>query len=212
MVDRPDAREEAGPRERRRRQERVEILDAAAELFGRQGYSGTSIQEIAARCEFSVGKIYKLFPSKEDLFKGILDHHVEEMDRQIEEIRREGLGALEELHRRMRRLLAYLGRHEGFLRVYFLENPLRFGGYLREKKREDRREAAALLERAVAEGDLPADVDTELVATALRGCLESLVERRVEAGRGDRLEEVADQVAALLLDPLVRRGGERGGR
>jgi AcrR family transcriptional regulator len=55
--------------ERRRRQDETEILDAALALFAAQGFHGTSMQQIADGAEFSVGKIYTLFPSKEALLR-----------------------------------------------------------------------------------------------------------------------------------------------
>jgi AcrR family transcriptional regulator len=48
-----------------------QILQAAAELFVRHGYSGTSIRDIAQQVGLLAGSIYHHFPSKEDLFVGI---------------------------------------------------------------------------------------------------------------------------------------------
>lgn len=65
-----------GPREARRRQRievgREQILDTAEELFGALGYRGTSLQQVAARCEFSVGALYLFFTNKEELFREVL--------------------------------------------------------------------------------------------------------------------------------------------
>jgi AcrR family transcriptional regulator len=64
------AAETAGlsPREVRRLQRikvgREQILDAAEELFGRQGYRGTSLQQVAKRCEFSIGALYLFIDNK----------------------------------------------------------------------------------------------------------------------------------------------------
>ena len=44
------------------------ILDTAEELFGNQGYRATSLQQVAERCEFSVGALYQFFAGKEELF------------------------------------------------------------------------------------------------------------------------------------------------
>lgn len=54
----PDARQE-------------QILRAAAALFVKQGYGGTSIRDIAQQVGLLAGSVYHHFPSKEDLFVAI---------------------------------------------------------------------------------------------------------------------------------------------
>jgi AcrR family transcriptional regulator len=49
------------------------LLEAAARVFGRQGYRGASIDQIAAEAGFSKGALYWNFASKEDLFFALLD-------------------------------------------------------------------------------------------------------------------------------------------
>ncbi len=54
------------------------ILQVAENLFLSQGYTKTGIRDIARKCNISVGLIYKIFKSKEDIFVKILRKHVEE--------------------------------------------------------------------------------------------------------------------------------------
>lgn len=58
-------------REHAARQE--EIVKAARELFARQGFHDTTLEDIARHAEFGKGTIYNYFSSKEDLFYGIID-------------------------------------------------------------------------------------------------------------------------------------------
>src|SRR5438477_1714795 len=44
------------------------ILDAARDLFVRDGYQNVSIRKIAERIEYSPAAIYGYFPSKDDIF------------------------------------------------------------------------------------------------------------------------------------------------
>jgi AcrR family transcriptional regulator len=48
------------------------ILDAAYELFLEQGYSATSMRQIAERAGLALGGIYNHFDSKEEIFREIL--------------------------------------------------------------------------------------------------------------------------------------------
>jgi AcrR family transcriptional regulator len=52
---------------------REQLLAAAARAFGRHGYRGASMSQIAADAGFSKGALYWNFASKEDLFFALLD-------------------------------------------------------------------------------------------------------------------------------------------
>ena len=52
-------------------QRRREILEAATELFGRQGYDVTTVQAIAARAGVAAGTVYLYFPSKEAILDAL---------------------------------------------------------------------------------------------------------------------------------------------
>jgi AcrR family transcriptional regulator len=51
---------------------RAIILDAALQLFSRQGFRATSIRDIAARAGVSTGSVYHHFRDKEALFETLL--------------------------------------------------------------------------------------------------------------------------------------------
>jgi AcrR family transcriptional regulator len=54
---------------------RQRLLDAAAELFSRQGYKGTTTRQIAAKAGVTEALIYRHFPTKEDLYWEIIEAH-----------------------------------------------------------------------------------------------------------------------------------------
>ena len=64
--------------ETRTTRKRREITEAATELFLRNGYSGTSMEEIAAAAGVSKQTMYKQFTSKEALFVDIVSRVVNE--------------------------------------------------------------------------------------------------------------------------------------
>src|SRR5262249_5871667 len=54
---------------------RLSFLKAAAELFRRQGYSGTALKEVAATAEAPWGSMYHFFPGgKEELASEAISH------------------------------------------------------------------------------------------------------------------------------------------
>lgn len=72
-----DAAAAARARRRLERREsgRREILAVAERLFVEQGYEGTSLEQIAAGCGFSVGSIYNFFRNKDALYAAALERH-----------------------------------------------------------------------------------------------------------------------------------------
>ncbi|MGY4494661.1 TetR/AcrR family transcriptional regulator [Pseudomonas sp. TE3610] len=53
-------------------QTRRQLLEAARELFKRDGYAATSVERIADAAGYSKGAVYSNFPDKESIFLGVL--------------------------------------------------------------------------------------------------------------------------------------------
>lgn len=52
---------------------RQHILDAAERVFAEHGFESAKLQDISRLAEVSMGTIYAIFASKDELFRGILD-------------------------------------------------------------------------------------------------------------------------------------------
>lgn len=69
--------EQDGPRWRRRSEARPgEIVEAALELFVEKGFAGAKMDDIAKRAGVTKGTVYLYFPSKEDLFRAVVEEMV----------------------------------------------------------------------------------------------------------------------------------------
>ena len=68
--------------DRRRRQTKEHLLEAAAQVLSERGYHGATLDEVAAKAGFTKGAVYSNFKNKEDLFLALLDSMREkEMER-----------------------------------------------------------------------------------------------------------------------------------
>jgi AcrR family transcriptional regulator len=103
---------------------RERILDAAVELFGRQGYAGTSVGEIEAAAGLSPrsGALYKHFPSKAALLAATVRRRRLETDELLEVIDAEMLGDVRaELHVLARLSLHKIAADQAVLRIVMKE-------------------------------------------------------------------------------------------
>lgn len=71
------------PAERRRLRVRDRILDAAEEVFAKEGSSGLSIRRLAASVDYSPAAIYKYFDSKEALVDHLRDTFIDRMNEKL---------------------------------------------------------------------------------------------------------------------------------
>ena len=53
---------------------KIMILDAAFDVFVKNGYNDTTISHIVSESGLSKGAIYHYYPSKKELFLGLIDH------------------------------------------------------------------------------------------------------------------------------------------
>jgi TetR/AcrR family transcriptional repressor of nem operon len=62
---------------------RERLITTAAELFQRQGYAQTGVNQIIQAANATSGSFYHFFPAKEDLLLAVVDHMAEVFEREI---------------------------------------------------------------------------------------------------------------------------------
>ncbi len=70
-------------RERERHRHRQEILDTAEKKFAENGFHKTTMEEIACEADFSVGTMYNLFASKDDLYQSLIEQRFTKISEEI---------------------------------------------------------------------------------------------------------------------------------
>ena len=71
---------------------RERLITTAAELFWKQGYAQTGVNEIIQQAQATSGSFYHFFPTKEDLLLAVVDHVAEIFETEVFDPASDGAG------------------------------------------------------------------------------------------------------------------------
>ncbi len=195
----------------RRTNTRERLIATAADLFCRQGYAHTGVNEIMQRARTTSGSFYHFFPTKEDLVLAVVDHIGESLEGEVFG------GAVTAVADPVERVFDVLGSSRRYLEAndFALGSPLgTLAAELSQSHPQVREKLAALfaawtdrmqLILEEAGNRLPADVDRR----ALAGFILSAVEGAILQARASRSLAPFDATVALLRRYLELLVGTR---
>ncbi|MFE9956886.1 MULTISPECIES: TetR/AcrR family transcriptional regulator [Micromonospora] len=158
-------------RTRRREDTRQRLFVAAVELIAEQGFSATTVDDIATRAGVAKGTVYYNFESKTVLFEELLRHGIGLLTAEFRAAVA-GLPPREALAALVRAELDYIRRYRAFAQL-LLSEMWRTNREWQQTLRLLRGEAieviAETVRAGVASGDLPADLDVRTASSALFG-------------------------------------------
>jgi AcrR family transcriptional regulator len=146
-----------------RERQRDEILGVALRSFARSGYSGASMNEIAAEAGYSVGHVYNVIGNKEALFEAVMMREGVEFEEVIDDaIKRYDSGeAAEVINELVDVSLTFFDSHRDYFQIYLNESGgIRakvarvFTGPMVELDRRLMGKVKKVLARAVREGSV----------------------------------------------------------
>lgn len=162
---------ETDGRSRRREETRQKLYEAAVQLIAEQGFSATTVDDIALRARVAKGTVYYNFKSKTELFEELLRHGVGLLTDRFRaavagQPPREALRAL------VRAQLEYIRTYQAFAQL-LLSEMWRTNREWQQTLILLREQAigviAETIEAGVASGDLPAELDVRVASAALFG-------------------------------------------
>ncbi|MFI1091321.1 TetR/AcrR family transcriptional regulator [Streptomyces sp. NPDC020917] len=160
----------------RREATRRKLYEAAVTLIAEQGFSATTVDEIAERAGVAKGTVYYNFASKNDLFEELLRHGVGRLTvslRRAEEETAAGGGSrVDALDAMIRAGLTFIVRNPSFTQLYVAEL-WRTNRTWQDTLMTVRQEAVAVVEQVLGEavkaGEVSPETDVPLTASALFG-------------------------------------------
>lgn len=160
----------------RREATRQKLYEAAVTLIAEQGFSATTVDEIAERAGVAKGTVYYNFASKSVLFEEMLRHGVGLLTASLREAAERtagaGGGSVASLDAMVHAGLVFIDRYPAFTQLYVAEL-WRTNRTWQSTLRLVRRQVVAVVEevlrQGVAAGELSEEIDIPLTAAALVG-------------------------------------------
>jgi len=173
---------------------RLRVLETTADLVAELGVERTTIDEVANRSGVAKTTIYRHFESKQALVVEAVHActHIPTIVTDSGSLRDDLISCFSGMTK-----ASYEGRL-GDMMLSLMDAAQRdpeLGRLVRAQADQRRRFATSVIERAVARGDLPADLDVELTVTLLSGPLvyTKLVRR----------QRVTDELVASVVDSVL---------
>lgn len=99
---------------------RRQIMDAAAELFGAEGYENVSMRKIARRIGYTPMAIYLYFKDKNDLLDCICEEAFTQLYRSLERLKADANTPMECLQGAIKGMIDFAAKHPHHYRATFL--------------------------------------------------------------------------------------------
>lgn len=100
---------------------RQQILDTAAEVFAREGYRHTDLQDVADALGIGKASVYRRFASKQELFLAAVDHGMVELRAEVERAVAPVADPLEQIAAAIRAYLDFFDGHPHFVELLIQE-------------------------------------------------------------------------------------------
>lgn len=190
------------------------LLAVSVQVFTERGYDGTSMEDLSKASGITKSSFYHHFSGKEQLLRLALERAIEPLLASTNEPGATTGRAIDRLHYIIRRDVEILAERLPYvtllLRVHGNTETERWA--LAQRRGFDKT-VAALVQEAIDEGDVRADVDARTAARLIFGTINSVVEwYRPGADIGPA--DLADQILAMVFGgigrPRPRSARQRG--
>ena len=166
---------------------RYRILNAAINIFSKKGYYNTRVDEIVEAAETSKGGVYFYFPSKQDIFLGLVDEFANMLESRLVISIEQHEGGIERVDAALKACLATFQEYRKLSKI-FLVQAVGLGITFEEKQRQIHDRFVEIikehLDDAVAAGEIE-PLNTQIAAYAWMGAINEVVIRWIHTGEPD---------------------------
>ncbi len=147
---------------------RARLLESGQALFAEKGLHKITTHDIAAHAGVAAGTFYNHFPDKSALFREITNEALSELTRRLDEASPSGAARRDTVHPQAEALISFAEDHREWIRILFSRESgaaaveadvlLELANRIAETRRQ-----------SIATGEMPAEIDADVLAQALVG-------------------------------------------
>jgi AcrR family transcriptional regulator len=199
-------------KERERQRHTEEILRAAETVFAEKGYVHAKMSDIAETAEFSVGYIYGIWKSKEDLYSSILDSKMRDFEALIEAEIIKADDPYERIELLIDAHFTFFIEHQAFYRIYMSEETLSdvdlyktFTKRLKRHKTELLRKVEDIFRDGIEKG-IFIPVPAEDLVTAMKGIMFAFTMDMFKRDSLQDYDNKKDIIRRIFFGSVLRKG------
>jgi TetR/AcrR family transcriptional regulator len=194
---------------REAQRQRYEILIAAQKIFAQKGFHKASVNDIAKEAEFSVGLIYKLFESKDELYTSLMIQKMDELDQAVDIKLEKANNPYQQIEIIIEAVVDHLKDNRDFFKIYVNEADgfdwnieKQFGKKIAEKYDKFIRDTVAIFEEGIADGFFE-KLDPTTMAISLVGMLNGYCSYWARNPRERELKADAEVIKKIFLGKIT---------
>ncbi len=188
---------------------RTKILEAAVQVFAQKGYHETRVDDIVAESKTSKGSVYFYFPSKQDIFLGLIDTFSGLLESRLNDAIQKEAHGIQQMESALQVSLSLFSQYRTLAKIVLVQ-AVGLGTAFEARRREINDRFAkiiqARLERAVLDKSIP-PLQADLAARAWVGALNEVVIHWIYTGEPD-LESAIPALQIFLLRSIGVANGE----
>ncbi|MEX0645826.1 MAG: helix-turn-helix domain-containing protein [Parvularculaceae bacterium] len=189
-------------RERKKRETRLRILDAAIALMSERGYDKVKVEEIAARADVANATFFLHFPTKASLITAFNEQVADKIGERLSGF---DLGAVEKLELLRAIVLDEWGRHGDLLRKIVADAAAQEAGAFVESNASLITLVSEIVAEGQAKGELSRDFDPLVVAQSLDAAWRAATLQWAMTGDARRVRRANRQALDLILRGAIPR-------
>ena len=197
-------------KEREKQRNTQAVLEAAEKVFADKGFNKAKMSDIAEVSEFSVGYLYNLWPSKDELYLDLLSSKIEGFESPLAEQYQRLDDAFEKLNLLIDAHFNFVEMHRDFFRIYITELSQievgcdnAFDDRLRQKKEHFYKLAEQAFEQGVKQGIFVGHSPHDL-AIALKGIMLAFSIESLNLSSPEELREKRNTVKEIFFKSILK--------
>lgn len=179
---------------------RNKILEAAVQVFAQKGYHETRIDDIVEKSQTSKGAVYFYFPSKQDIFLGLLDTFADLLETNLKNVIQNDNHGIQQIDIALQVSMDLFNRYRTLAKIVLIQ-AVGLGAVFEIRRRAINDKLTLLiknrLDQAIVSGSI-SPIQTNLAARVWVGALNEVVINWIYTGEPD-LHTTIPQLRGFLL-------------